>query len=79
MTINLRYLFWTMGFPLCILLARICSGTLLIYFEKHLIGVPLFVSYGLGALESLLISDVKKSMLSASALFEKGVELFKID
>ena len=30
-------------------------------------------------LESLLIFDVRTNMLSASALFEKGVKLFKID
>ena len=48
------------------------------YFWSHLISIPLFFVIVQVLLESLLIFDVRNNMLSASALFEKSVKLFKI-
>ena len=68
-----------MGFPFCAYFYPICSGILFIYFKNHLIGIPLFSVIVEVLLESLLIFNLRNNMLSASALFEKSVKLFKID
>ena len=44
-----------------------------------MIGTSLFSVFVQVLLQSFLIFDVRNNMLSASALFEKGVKLFKID